>query len=291
MRPRGPRPAPGAEGEGSMSILEESARLALRRLGPGARGMTVERLVVGLFFTGVKLSCGSAGIAFTPVKEIPQAVCCPSSAAATFDPVRTRGAPAADLLGALTSDEPLRTAVAVATLNALTAACWEGGLTGRCRIQTGRDAQDAVRMPEGARVAVVGAFVPVLRTLKRRGGEWWVVERDPRTLRPDELSHFVPPERGPEVFGRADVLVITGVSLLYHTLDAILDAARPGAEIAVMGPTASMLPEPLFDRGVRVVGGVWVRRPDETLDVLAAGGSGYHLFGRLVDRVVIERPD
>ncbi len=146
-------------------------------------------------------------------------------------------------------------------------------------------------MPEGARVAVVGAFVPVLRTLRRRGGEWWVVERDPRTLRRDELPHFVPAERGPEVFGRADVLVITGVSLLYHTLEAILDAARPGAEIAVMGPTASMLPEPLFDRGVRVVGGVWVRRPDETLDVLAAGGSGYHLFGRLVDRVVIERPD
>lgn len=29
--------------------------------------------------------------------------------------------------------------------------------------------------------------------------------------------------------------------------------AKPGAEIAVMGPTASVLPEPLFQRGVRII--------------------------------------
>jgi hypothetical protein len=38
-----------------------------------------------------------------------------------------------------------------------------------------------------------------------------------------------------------------------------------------------MLPDALFARGVRVVGGVWVKKPDELLDVPAAGGSGYYL--------------
>jgi uncharacterized protein (DUF4213/DUF364 family) len=32
------------------------------------------------------------------------------------------------------------------------------------------------------------------------------------------------------------------------------------AEMADIGPTASMLPDALFARGVRVVGGVWVKK-------------------------------
>ena len=59
-----------------MGILEEAAALARERLGKEADDLTVDRLVVGLFFTGVKLSNGVAGVCFTPVKEIPEAVCC-----------------------------------------------------------------------------------------------------------------------------------------------------------------------------------------------------------------------
>ena len=44
--------------------------------------ITVERAAFGLFFSGVKLSTGHGGLCFTPVKEIPEAVCCPSSAKA-----------------------------------------------------------------------------------------------------------------------------------------------------------------------------------------------------------------
>jgi len=51
-----------------------------------------------------------------------------------------------------------------------------------------------------------------------------------------------------------------------------------------------MLPGALFERGVRVVGGVWVKKPGELLDVLAAGGSGYHFFDKLAPRIVIEKP-
>ncbi len=84
-------------------------------------------------------------------------------------------------------------------------------------------------------------------------------------------------------------MIVTGVTLVNHTLEKILQIARKDAEIAVIGPTASMLPDALFARGVRVVGGVWVKKPDELLDVLAAGGSGYHFFDNLAPRIVIEK--
>jgi uncharacterized protein (DUF4213/DUF364 family) len=126
--------------------------------------------------------------------------------------------------------------------------------------------------------------------LKARGGRWWVIEQDRRTLKGDEIDHFIPAESSDETIAAADVLIITGVTLVNHTLEPILKAARPDAEIAVVGPTASMLPEALFERGARVVGGVWVKKPDELMDVLAAGGSGYHFFDRLAPRIVIEKP-
>lgn len=272
-----------------MKILEETALLVQDYLGGDLDAITVERVVVGLFFTGVKLSNNAGGICYTPVKDIPQAVCCPSSAGRIFDPTRVQGMGAKEILPGLSSAEPIKTAVAIAVLNALSAVCWDSGIDCNYSISTNMDAQDAVHMPAEKSVAVVGAFVPTLRALKNRGGQWWVIEQDPKTLKEDEISHFVPADSSKEVTSQADVLIITGVTLVNHTLEGILDAAKPDAEIAVMGPTASLLPEPLFKRGVRIVGGVKVNRPDELLDVLAAGGSGYHFFDKLADRIVIQK--
>ncbi len=274
-----------------MPILTETARRAKDKLASEFAAISVERTVVGVFFSGVKLSNGAGGISYTPIKDVPQAVCCPSSAGRIFDPFKINGMPAAEVLTGLNSREPIKAAVAIATLNALSAFCRERGLTDDYPVQIDRDAVDAVRMPAGSSVAVIGAFVPVLRKLKARGGRWWVIEQDPQTLKDDEMHHFVPAKRSEETIAEADVLIVTGVTLINHTLEGILAAARPDAEIAVIGPTASMLPDVLFERGVRVVGGVWVKKADAVLDVLAAGGSGYHFFDKLAPRTVIEKPD
>ncbi len=273
-----------------MTILTETARRVQNKLASEYAALTVERTVVGVFFSGIKLSNGAGGISYTPIKDIPKAVCCPSSAGRIFDPFKINGMTADQVLAGLTSREPIKAAVAIATLNALSAFCWQRGLTDDYRVQIDRDALDAVRMPTGSEVAVIGAFVPVLRKLKARGGRWWVIEQDPQTLKGDEMEHFVSAERSEETIAAADILIITGVTLINHTLEGILRLARPDAEIALIGPTASMLPDVIFERGVRVVGGVWVKNADAVLDVLAAGGSGYHFFDRLAPRTVIEKP-
>jgi len=275
--------------EVAMTILNDAAQLVKERISDDFQGLTIERMVIGLFFTGVKLSNGAGGICFTPVKEIPEAVCCPSSVGSVFDPRKVKKMKAKDLLGDLYSKELMKAAAAIATLNALTSTCLSQGWNAHYNIKMNRDALDRVIIKEGASVAVVGALVPALRVLKERSGTWWVIEQDPQTLKADELPHFVPFHKSEGVINQADVLIITGVTLLNHTLEGILQVARPDAEIAVIGPTASLFPEPLFDRGVRVVGGVWVKRPDELLDVLAAGGSGYHFLDTLADRIVIEK--
>lgn len=272
-----------------MKILLETAALVKEKTGNELDRLTIEKAVIGLFFTGVKLSNGSGGICYTPVKNIPKAVCCPSSAGRIFNPETLNGLPVIEVLTGLSSDEPIKTALAIATLNALSAACWNKGISGDYVITKNMDAQDALKMSVEKSVAVVGAFVPVLHTLKARGGTWWVIEQEPETLTKDEMPHFIPAENSNDILNRADVLVITGVTLINHTLEGILAASKKGAQIAVMGPTASSLPEPLFKRGVSIVGGVAVTRPDHLLNILSAGGSGYHFLDKYAERIVIEK--
>ena len=61
-------------------LLEETTKIIREYFGERLENMVVERAVFGLFFSGVKISTGHGGLCFTPVKEIPEAVCCPSSA-------------------------------------------------------------------------------------------------------------------------------------------------------------------------------------------------------------------
>jgi hypothetical protein len=56
-----------------MAILQETAQLARQKLGSDFEKLTVDRVAVGLFFTGAKLSNGAGGVSYTPVKDIPQA--------------------------------------------------------------------------------------------------------------------------------------------------------------------------------------------------------------------------
>ncbi len=109
----------------SSSILGETIAMIGTILGSELDEITIERAVVGLFFTGVKLSNGTAGTSATPIKSIPEAVCCPSSAMAMPFPGKLRGRRAADLAREALSGHGIRRAVGIATVNALADCCWQ----------------------------------------------------------------------------------------------------------------------------------------------------------------------
>lgn len=50
-----------------------------------------------------------------------------------------------------------------------------------------------------------------------------------------------------------------------------------------------MLPEAFFACGVTMLGGIQVTKPDELLNIISEGGSGYHLFGRYAEWTVIRK--
>ena len=270
------------------SILQEIAQDVRARLGSRLDTLTVERAVMGLFFTGVKLSDGSGGICATLNRDVPDAVCCPSSSAQVHPPGKIRGRRAIDFLDDLAARSPLRRILAIAVLSALCQAARKLASPADCTLRRGMDALDAVDVARDAHVVVVGAFVPVIKAMKARGQSFRILEKDPATLKADELPFYAPADQAPLEVPKADVLFITGTTLINDSLEPILAAAKPGASIVVVGPTASLAPGPFFRRGVTLVGGVDVTDPDLLLDLLAEGGSGYHFFGKAAERVVME---
>ena len=204
-------------------------------------------------------------------------------------PGKLTGRSAVQQLRDLYCPQGLRRALAIATLNALAETVWQqnGPPTG-WKVRSG-DAFDALHIGPQDQVVLVGAFPPYLRELRRRAQPFRVLELDMSTLKAEELLFHVSAEQAPRVLAKADVFITTGTTLVNGTLDGLLDWLRPGVQAAVVGPTATLVPGPFARRGVTVLGGTRVTQVDALLDVLAEGGSGYHFFGKSVQRVTLCR--
>lgn len=269
-------------------LLNETANLVEQKLGDLLDNLRVDRAVFGLFFSGVKLSNGCGGLAFTPIKEIPAAVCCPSSAQVMPLSGKLTERPIRQYLADLNSPNVLKKTLALSVLNALSATCWQAETAPGYEIITGKDAFDEANIQDSGLTVVIGALVPMLKRLIKKGADFRVLEQDPSTLKPAEMPHFLPADQAPDIVPQADLLVITGVTILNDTLPKLLSLAKPEAEIIVTGPTASMLPDAFFKRGVNILGGILVTKPDELLDLISEAGSGYHFFGKCADRIIVK---
>ena len=268
-------------------LLQESADILKEYFGERLDKIVVERAVFGLFFSGVKLSTGHGGLCFTPVKEIPEAVCCPSSAKAMPLSGKLSGRSVKSYLDDLSHENILRKTLAIVTLNALSACYWEGNKNLEYKIEIDVDSFDVMEVPKGKKSVVIGALVPMLKKLLAADADFKVLEMDSRTLKGKELEHFAPSKDANMYLPDSDLDVITGVTILNDTLPDLLAMCKPGADILVTGPTAGMIPDAFFKRGVTVMGGILVTKPDELLDVMIEGGSGYHFFGKSAERIVI----
>jgi uncharacterized protein len=270
------------------AILRETFNHLERSLGDQINTLSIERAVLGLFFSGVKLSNGFGGLCFTPIKDIPEAVCCPSHLKAMPNSGKLVGTQVQELLEDMfENSNPLKRTLGIAVMNALSNTLWNSDMPRDYQVISGVDPVDTLQIADDANVVVVGALVPYIRLLKKRGKPFWVLEQDPRTLKPDEMPFYAPPEKAAEKVPQADILIITGTTIINDTLERLLDLAKPSAEIVLVGPTASMLPEAFFSRGVSVLGGVMVTKADELLNIISEAGSGYHFFGKSAEKITI----
>jgi uncharacterized protein (DUF4213/DUF364 family) len=268
------------------SVVAETVDLITKRSPVPLEEVWVDDLIIGLFFTGVKLSNGHAGVAFTPIGEIPEAVCCPTTAARMPQAGNLEGRPASEIIQYATDKNVIKSAIGVAILNALSRSIIEYGEP-EYEVVNGVDGFDLLRIQPHETVSLIGAFGPYIKRLKMMGNPFFIIEKHPQTLRPDEMKYFKPENEMASALEKSGVVVLTGTSIVNHTIDSILHFIRNGKRAGIIGPTASMVPEAFFKRGIQVMAGLQILNPDLMIKILKQGGSGYHLMKECGEKIAM----
>jgi uncharacterized protein (DUF4213/DUF364 family) len=259
-------------------ILDEAAQCLARLYGRQLSSLSVERLIVGVFFTGVKLSNGCAGAAYTSPEMIQRA----STRILKGQMPKYHGMMAAQVLsGDLPG--PFADVIRLATLNALFVPFLQSA---RYAITSGDDLSGFSQLFQGKRICMVGAIIPLLKRLSKLGAaEIVIVDKKKETQAEAGLGHFVPVEETASALSRCQMAVFTGASIANGSIETLLGYVPEYAAVAVVGPTAGFIPEPLFLRKVALVGTVVVTDGDQAMEILSEGGGAYQLFGSCVRKI------
>jgi len=248
--------------------------------------ITPKEIRIGVFYTGVVLSSGHAGMSYTPVQEIPEAVCCPRSHAKMPAAGELLNKQITELMDYALDDNVLKAAVGMATINALSDVLLSDNA---CRYKPSAygNALELVDITGNDTVAMVGAFTPFIKKISEITERLFVIEKNPRVIGKDDTFKIESADRLEEIIPQANILIITGVTLINHTLGPILDLAEKANEIVVVGPTASVYPGPLFKRGVTVLGGVRITDAAKMIHLIGEAGSGYDFFDNCADKIIM----
>jgi len=237
-------------------------------LADAAREAEVADVRIGLGYTAVRLADGRAGVAYT-FRDLARGGC------SVFDGLRPlAGRPAADLLALLESHDAIEAGVGLACANALANRDGAGHLEG--------DVLEQLEVGPEDDVAMVGHFGPLVEALRQRSRSLTIYER---VAKPTALLR--PQEEAPAGLARCQVALVTAASIVNHTVDGLLEAARGCRQVALLGASTPLIAEAFVAFPVTMLSGVVVTAPDEVLRIVSEGG-GMRQFGPHVRKVTVE---
>jgi len=125
-----------------------------------------------------------------------------------------------------------------------------------------------LELAPGDHVGMVGLFPPLVKQVLETGARLTVVElrEDLAGAREGWRVTLDPAE-----LAACNKVLSTSTVLLNDTLDAILAHCRGAQRVSLIGPGAGCLPDPLFARGVTLLGGSWIVDAQGFKAALASG--------------------
>jgi uncharacterized protein (DUF4213/DUF364 family) len=245
----------------------------------------VEQIVVNTGFTGVLLDNGEAGIAMNIRSGIR-----PAGVELEFLKGEI-GRSALTLAEQAWSDHLLLASAGVAALSALSQPFLNQVFLDQHRLVASSESFSDVLASDvvpGTRVGMVG-FGGAVRGVARKAAEVIVTELDPDLFQSYLLGRegmvegptgvrLVDVEEGRELLRTVDTLLVTGCALVSQSLDELLETSN-APRIIVYGPTASVLPLPLFRRSqVFKVTTIHITDGAGMINLLASGGGAVERF-------------
>ncbi|MEM3733889.1 MAG: DUF364 domain-containing protein [Nitrososphaerales archaeon] len=233
----------------------------LRRELPDVDTIRADKVYLGLGFTAVRLSSGHVGLCHSLQSEVPLGCCQIVRRAGTM-----AGSSAMNLAGLIKSWDMGQRVVGAATINALSQIVLESP-SEKYVVEEG-NLIDHIDVKQDDTVSLVGNIRPIVSTIRSKARKLYIFERG-RII--DE--GVLPDTACEELLPQSDIVIITGTAIANGTIDRILELSRESRYIALIGPSATVIPDPLFDCGVSAIAGVIVVDPEKAMQIVAEGGG------------------
>jgi len=264
-------------------IIDDTYSIIKSKYGRRFNKVTIEQLVVGIYFTAVKLSNGYSGLACTNLDSLEGCAHNRTKGFGEFTPGNFKGRNIADLFRHFNQSCLIKT-VQLAVMNAISA---EWMAESNYKIIENQDPIELVDLQGKKRVCVVGAFLSYIKKLAETNCILQIVELN-ETVVPEEYKQYlVPSPLSGKAIANSEIVIITGASLANNTLDKMLELISSGTQVIVVGPTCSLLPDVLFARGVDILGATRVTDSDKMLELVAESASGFQLFKSCATKICI----
>ena len=160
-------------------------------------------------------------------------------------------------------DNPVKEMISLASINAI---CQHVMRENNFALDYATDSLGLLSVSEGDRIGMVGLFSGLIKTIKEKGAELVIIEKHDQLIQkfPD-----LPITPDTTKLRTCNKILSTSTTVLNNSLDEILKQCSPDAFVSVVGPPAGYFPDPLFARGVDVVGGRVVDNSELFLKLLA----------------------
>ena len=144
------------------------------------------------------------------------------------------------------------------------------------------DVVDVIVRENVKSVGIVGNISPIAKTLKERGYDVYVFERNPRLMTDETLSDTFEYRLLPKM----DAVLISGTTLINDTIDLILERSKNAKLKVLVGPTAQALPE-FFEGYLTHVASVKVFDIDSVLTGLKLGTASLLLNSKYSQKYTV----
>jgi uncharacterized protein len=183
-------------------------------------------------------------------------------------------------------DTPHAESLRIAALNAV---CSSIVKKGGYNIIENRDPVDLLNPAEFKTITIVGAFQSYIRKLSQWPVKLQVLELDPGNLADEDKKYFVPANQCASALSHPQAVIITGFTLVNNTIEDLLNALNPLSKVIVVGPSANILPDVLFQHGVDMIGATRITDTALLAEMVSQGAKGFHLFKACARKYVISR--
>jgi len=248
------------------TLLEDLITLVLEAVERDS--LQLKTIVKGSHFTGTLLENGSCGLCHSASMSNPINSC---------EQVRMVKPPdkpnITEILHfAMSKEVNLKKIIGISTLNAISQHILKEKKE-NYHFLFGTHPIDHIKLSKTDNVVMIGYIRPIVQKILQISKNFIAIDA---RLKNSDLPYLRSIETTREHLQKGDVVIITGSALANDSLETIIRSSENARAIAVVGPTAGFLPEPLFDRGATIISGMQILEPRKVLDVIVAGGGTPH---------------